>query len=304
MLRELPLKAVYRSDEDNILEDFYVPALSQACAYDRAVGFFSASMLSYAGQGLSAFVRNDGRMRLIVGAELHPDDFDAVMDGYEQRRALELLERRGRPGDLGHAFVAEIDRVDDPLLHCRLELLAFLVASGRLDIKVALKQRGMYHEKIGILRDANGDQVIFQGSANESTYALLPDFNFESINVFQSWKTELQDHFMPYLTGFEKLWDNRTRGTLVISFPDAARDRLIGIARQAQIPTPSIEAELWKRATESYRTEDLETSNPTVPKVLGTEPFELRKHQRDALQSWSANDFQPYPILLWGRDGS
>ncbi|MFT6007282.1 MAG: hypothetical protein ACI9TB_000505, partial [Parasphingorhabdus sp.] len=40
---------MYRSDEDNILEDFYFPALATAKQYDRAVGFFSASTLSYAG---------------------------------------------------------------------------------------------------------------------------------------------------------------------------------------------------------------------------------------------------------------
>jgi hypothetical protein len=60
MLRSLKLKAVYRSDEDNILEDFYIPALSVATSYQRAVGYFSATMLSYAAQGLSAFVDNKG----------------------------------------------------------------------------------------------------------------------------------------------------------------------------------------------------------------------------------------------------
>ena len=60
MLRELNLKAVYRSESDNILKDFYIPALSVAVKYDRAVGFFSASMLSYAAQGLSTFIDNNG----------------------------------------------------------------------------------------------------------------------------------------------------------------------------------------------------------------------------------------------------
>ena len=79
MLRTLKLKAVYRSEEHSLLDDFYLPALSVSCAYDRAVGYFSAATLSYAAQGLSAFVRNDGKMRLIIGGELDAEDVQAMV---------------------------------------------------------------------------------------------------------------------------------------------------------------------------------------------------------------------------------
>ena len=73
-LRDLSLKSVYNSEKDNLLRDFYIPALSCSTSYSRAVGFFSASTLSYAAQGLSAFVQNQGRMRLIIGAELEAEE--------------------------------------------------------------------------------------------------------------------------------------------------------------------------------------------------------------------------------------
>ena len=78
-----------------------------------------------------------------------------------------------------------------------------MVANGVLDIKIALKPRGMYREKIGIFEDRNGDRIVFQGSANETVQALLPDLNFESINVFPSWRPELEEHALPYVIGFE-----------------------------------------------------------------------------------------------------
>ena len=56
MLQDVDFKGVYKSDQSNILEDFYFPALSTAIKYDRAVGFFSASTISYAAQALSVFV--------------------------------------------------------------------------------------------------------------------------------------------------------------------------------------------------------------------------------------------------------
>lgn len=149
MLRRLALKGVYKSDEDNILEDFYMPALSIARSYDRAVGFFSAATLSYAAQAISTFVKHDGRMRLILGAFADADDIDAVQKGLEAR---ELSER------LGKELLKEIDKVDDDLFRNRFEALAWLVANGRLDVKVALRPKGIYHDKIGIISDENGCQ--------------------------------------------------------------------------------------------------------------------------------------------------
>lgn len=216
MLRDLRLKAVYRTDEDNILEDFYIPALSVAVSYQRAVGFFSAAMLSYAAQGLSAFVQNQGKMQLIVGGELDADDEDAMRKGYDARAISERLDLK---------VLQIVDSIADALCYRRLEALSWLIATGRLDIKIALRRRGMYHEKIGVIRDADGDAIVFQGSANETAFAILPDFNFESINVFPCWREEYSAHFTPYLRGFERLWDNQSPGTQVIDFPEASKRR-------------------------------------------------------------------------------
>ena len=82
---------VYRTEEDDLLNDFYIPALEHSCSYDRAVGYFSAAMLSYAAQGLSAFVENDGYMRLIVGSDLSEEESDAIEDGYNKRDIVERL---------------------------------------------------------------------------------------------------------------------------------------------------------------------------------------------------------------------
>ena len=74
MLRDYQFKAVYRSESDSLLDDFYIPALLEATRYDRAVGFFSATMLSYAAQGISALASRGGRMRLIFGGDIEADE--------------------------------------------------------------------------------------------------------------------------------------------------------------------------------------------------------------------------------------
>lgn len=294
MLRDVPLKAVYRSETDNLLEDFYIPALKASVAYDRAVGYFSASMLTYAAQGLSALIENDGKMRLIFGGELDPEDEHAIREGYEFRQVADRL---------GDKILTSMGAVSDALFSKRLEALSWLVATGHLDIKVALKKKGMYHEKIGIFTDVAGDRVVFQGSANETTHALLPDFNFESINVFQCWREELAPYYDPYLVGFENLWRNNSPNTLVLDFPDAARERLIKVARNIRKPpTPALETELWRKYQE--REDEGESpaavNTPSIPPLYNGEEFVIRPHQRRALEAWRANNLKGILALATG----
>lgn len=284
MLRALNLKAVYRSDEDNILEDFYLPALSVANHYDRAVGYFSAAMLSYAAQGISAFLQNDGKMRLIIGGELAAEDDRAIREGYEMRSISERF---------GLNIVDAIERVNDALFYRRLEALSWLIGCGRLDIKVALRKKGMYHEKIGIIRDHDGDAIVFQGSANETANALLPDFNFESINVFPCWREDFKPHFLPYQRGFERLWANEAKNTYVIHFPEAARRKLVKIAENCRILKPELEVELSRAAsTKPEDSSDLSSMTPAVPATFDGREFKMADHQLAALNAWRARDFR------------
>lgn len=293
MFRTRTWKAVYRSESDNLIEDFYLPALRDSIAYDRAVGYFSASMLSYAAQGISALIENDGVMRLIFGGEIEEEDARAIQEGYD----LRALNAR-----VGKQLVGVIDDLSDALANYRMQALAWMVAQGRLDIKVALKQKGMYHEKIGIFRDLNGDQLVFQGSPNETGHGLVPDFNFESINVFPTWRPEFEEHFKPYIDGFERLWTNQSPNTLVINFPDAAKDRLVRIANHAtRSPQARIEREIWQDAMRRYRPEPPRTTaEPVIPAVYKGLPFEIREHQRHALSAWRSHDFQGILAMATG----
>lgn len=277
MLRRLALKGVYKSDEDNILEDFYMPALSVARTYDRAVGFFSAATISYAAQAISTFVRNDGRMRLVLGAFADAEDIEAVSKGLEVR---ELSER------IGQEFLKEIDRVDDDLFRDRFEALAWLVAKGRLDVKVALRPKGMYHDKIGIIADESGDSVVFSGSANESLYALLPTHNYESIDVFPSWRTELEAYHRPHRESFERLWSNRSRNTAVVDIPTAIREKLLEVGERLEAPPdPAREKAIVQRIA-GQETSDGREQGPRVPATVGGVAFNIREHQREALRAW------------------
>ena len=280
MLRALQYKGVYKSDIDNILEDFYLPALSVASRYDRAVGFFSASTISCAAQALSAFVKNSGQVRLILGAFSDREDVEAISEGYRQREISEKI---------GAEWLGLISNVRDDLFQDRIGTLAWLVAHGRLDVKIALRERGMYHDKIGIIGDAAADKVVFSGSANESTHALLPAFNYESINVFPCWYPGLEAYTAPHIESFERLWRNQSQATAVIDIPTAVKERLISISRTlTYTPDPEIEAAIAASVRKKLKGTSTTSSKPQEPKTINGQPFKMRAHQIEALEAWKA----------------
>ncbi len=281
MLRDLQYQGVYKSDLDNILEDFYLPALSVANRYDRAVGYFSASTISYAAQALSVFVKNGGQIRLILGAFSDEQDIEAIKQGHQQREISEKI---------GAELLDQITNVSDALFQNRFETLAWLVAHGRLEVKIALRVRGMYHDKIGIISDKAGDKLVFAGSANESTHALLPTFNYESINVFPSWRPELAEYFDPHIDSFERLWRNESRATAVMDIPTAVSEKLISTARALNYtPDPEIEAAIAARLRDKiYGTTSTTSSKPKEPKTINSRPFKMQEHQIAALDAWKA----------------
>lgn len=286
MLRDLTYKGVYKSDQDHILEDFYFPTLSVANRYDRAVGFFSASTISYAAQALSVFVKHGGEIRLILGAFSDNEDLEAVKQGYREK---EISEKIGRE------LLSMISHVSDELFQNRFETLSWLVAHGRLDVKIALRERGMYHDKVGVIADEVGDRVVFAGSANESTHALLPTHNYESINVFRSWIPEQAEFYDPHIESFDRLWRNESRSTAVIDIPTAVKEKLIATARSMDyVPDPEIEAAIAARIlAKAGRAVSTTTSKPREPATINGQPFKMRDHQIAALEAWKAKgDFQ------------
>ena len=281
MLRNLSYKGVYKSDQDHILEDFYFPTLSVATRYDRAVGFFSASTISYAAQALSVFVKRGGQIRLILGAFSDREDLEAVKQGYLQKEIADKI---------GGELLSMISNVSDELFQNRFDTLAWLVAHGRLNVKIALRERGMYHDKVGVISDKAGDRVVFAGSANESTHALLPTHNFESINVFRTWVPEHTEFYEPHIASFEWLWQDESNGTAVIDIPTAVRDKLIAVAHSLDyIPDPEIEAAIAARVLSRTRGAVSTTSGkPREPATINGQTFRMRDHQIAALDAWKA----------------
>jgi superfamily II DNA or RNA helicase len=288
-LKDIPLKGVYRTATDSLVRDFYIPFLGQSLQYDRAVGYFSSSMLIEAAFGLSGLIRNGGRMRLVIGHPLSEEDFASVQHGQTLQRIQDQLLR-----DLLHVLESAGSERN---VHS-LELLSWLVATESLEIRYAFKKTGMYHEKIGIMTDSEGNKLVFHGSANESASALLPTRNFESLAVYPSWNESIFDSYgKPFVDGFESLWRGDTKYVISVPVPSAVYEELAKYRIDRHMPPDlEIEADLLAPA----QADNDASKIPVLPISLGGERYMLRPHQVEALRHWKANSYAGIFALATG----
>lgn len=204
MFRDLPLQATYSSYEDNLGEQFYSPVLAQSVRYDRATAYFSAKALANYAKGLESFAQNGHTMRLIVSAEIDKEDYLQIQDGYALRASIrdELVAR------MRETLSLEEER--------NISNLAYLVGLGVIDIKVAFTQEGIFHDKFGIVEDAEGNIICFRGSNNETAAAF--ESNYEAFDITCSWQTSPFDYskITKSQQTFEKLWSNQMENICVL----------------------------------------------------------------------------------------
>jgi hypothetical protein len=152
---------ILNTSDADIIADFFVPALGASVRYERGVGFFSTGWLRVAAKGMAAFARNSGRARWVTSPILSEADWQALQLG-EAARYDEVLRR---------ALERNLDDLERALEQETLSTLAWLVADGILDFKLALPrnklEHGEFHDKFGIFTDAAGNQISFNGSYND-----------------------------------------------------------------------------------------------------------------------------------------
>lgn len=265
-LSDLYIAKEYRNLKCDVINDFYVPILSNAVMYKRAVGFFNSAALYEMAIGLRHLVEKQGKMELIVSPRLTEEDIQAINLGYKTRE--EVVER---------ALLRDFDEPKNKTEFRKLNLLANLIAEGVLDIKVAFKinanSAGIFHEKIGIVIDAEGNKVAFTGSMNETYSGLLQ--NYESIDVFCSWRDEDYDRVNIKENAFDNLWDNLDTAMEVIPFPKVAVERLNSYKVEKTEPL----------CVEIQNEDDSQNVFFKIPDTVG-----LYDYQREAIETWENNN--------------
>jgi len=256
------------------VDDLYGPALERAVHYDRCCAYFCSSVLAAASRGFGGLIRNiidDGKkipkpaVRLLVNEQLDPGDLEALLS-------------TGDHGTLIRQLLKQFKTPKDALENKRLQMLAWLVAEGWLEVKVGLMRStgGILHAKFGTVRDSRGNVLAFMGSGNETREGLSG--NYEELKLFRSWKEKSDTDY--YQGRFEELWGSRDEHVMAITLPDAVREKLIKLApAQAPVDEPGVSREsieaamVWKFLASSPFLADGESA------CDNTAPVDMWPHQ-------------------------
>ncbi len=259
-------KLKYTPDDGDLVRLFYDPALEAAKRYHRSTGYFTATALTLAARGIEGLVRNSGEMKLVVGCTLGPDEVAAIEKGQQLREAVEQ-----------HLSAFPLTP-ENPEACDALELLAWMVGKGILEVKVAvpcdlnrkpITSNGIFHEKVGIVEDKAGYRIAWNGSLNETEAGWLR--NAESFHVFTSWGPE-PSRVDEEETHFARVWANKSPRIITVDVPSAVRDDLLRF-----MPTDDRPARMMKE--------------PAVPPEPATKSIEV------AAQPLSPNELRR---LVWG----
>jgi superfamily II DNA or RNA helicase len=266
-LKDLDIKPKYDTDVDDIVSDFYEPVLSNSVKYYRLSGFFTSSSLAAIARGIGDFIRNNGKMRLVCSARLSERDIEIIKKTNEN--PSKILEQ---------SIIQDLDSIENNIIQDHVAALGWMLAKGNLEIKIAILKDedsdflpsiplGMFHTKLGLFEDTQGNTISFSGSENETYNGIIN--NVENIKTFKSWKGGDSPRYVELdRIDFEKYWNDEAVRTKVISLPNAVKENLL------------------RKAPEKIEQIKIHSLNSKKSDV------KLRKYQEKAIEKWFENGKQ------------
>ena len=148
----------------------------------------------------------------------------------------------------------------------------------------------MYHEKMGLIEDGEGNIVAFSGSMNESATAM--SINYETIDVFRSWGDQNEtDRVRLKENAFFSIWNDSEPNIKVLEFPSISQ-ALIDKYRRSP-PNFDLDKEQFPSKDSKIRT--LKDGNiEIVTRAIGPripENISLHDYQKEAIASWVGENY-------------
>ena len=227
------VRPAYEIPDDDLVGEILTPALRSADDARVAAGFFTSRCLAQIAGGLAAFINDsDAILDLMVSPEISEEDREAIRRGIREPEAVldEALER----------LFTEARLSDSAVQRYTVETLAYLVASGRLRLRVVLMERGVYHKKIWLFR-ADDEWLAVHGSGNATERGLL--VNGEQMSIDRAWQDgpRSEARVQLFLEQWDRQWENRHPTALTVEVSQA-----LEILRGYAADSPPTTSDFWK----------------------------------------------------------
>lgn len=238
----LQVDGIYHIPDDDLIGRVLIPAVGAAKDVRVGAGFFSSGSLAQLAPGLATYLNDDtaAPIRMILSPSLSVEDSEAIHAGVEDKERV-----------VSRAMTTLFDDAKlsaSKLVKHTLDCLAYLVASERLLLKVALYPNGSYHRKIWILTQGP-DTVVVHGSGNATYRGLVA--NGEQMTVDCSWWDEPRS--LGRIRRLQDVWESEWHGEsphcMTVPVPDVI-DRIREYSRSIEV-APRTE-DLWRAWQDDY----------------------------------------------------
>ncbi len=253
--KDIPISISYKSVGEDTFSKVLNPLLACSKTYKRSVGFFSSSALDFIGDGILTMARNGGHIFLATSPRLSDDDINAIKEGYDDR---EIAKK---------CFIDDVRKTLSEISDENAKILYLLIKENIVDIKIVLKNGGMYHDKLALLEDFQGNKIACVGSNNESEPGY--NSNYEKVRVYKSW-TDLEGRIDDEINEFDGIWGNSNGSLKVLDFMDAFSEEVLERVEHKGN---------YKKPENKYK---------------------MREYQDKAKENWNANGHKGFFVMATG----
>ncbi len=262
-------RSLFMLPRDNLAEEVLIPAFKASKRVRILMGYFSSASFGQIANGLATFLNeNEGQIELIISPYLTATDRSVLMMDNDERRTF-----------VENSMFDIAEGESDIITYC-LACFGWLLAEGRLDIKIALVENGLFHPKVWLFEDEK-TVVAVHGSMNQTGQGMSS--NVENITISRPWvSSERDDEVKSLAQYFESLLADTEDGVTIYELSEAKKKQLIQQYKDFQ-PRP---AEYNNRisSTDDKHIESLKR-RITLPSYLNYKTGDFA-HQGYALQSW------------------
>lgn len=278
MAREFNPKLTWNSSRDDVINEFYKPALEHCELYQRLSGYFSSSTFANVANEILEFIENKGKIQLITSPQLSETD----------KKLFEMSVLEGE-NLLSKIFLEDLKKDPDGIKLEFTKLMAYMLTNNidgkpQLEIKIAIPTTGpgIYHQKIGVFKYKNGEKIAFSGSVNETGMGWHE--NIENFTVFRSWGDDTNNQgVIDNQRDFNDLWNNNNDEVKVYNLPQAVKEHLLTIR-------PESDKELEESIQKVRQiVRDKRKTHIQIP--LEKPKLELKDHQITAIEKLAGNNF-------------
>lgn len=210
--KDMPLNISYKSVGEDSFSQILNPLLTCTKTYKRSVGYFSSSALDFIGDGIVELARNGGKIYLATSPQLSDEDIFAIQSGYQAR---DIVEKR---------FLSELQDTLKLISDENAKMLYMLIKEKILDVKIVTRPSGIYHDKLALLEDFDGNIIACVGSNNETGSGY--NYNYEKIRIYKSWN-DTEGRIEDETSEFNSIWCNNNSDLNVYCFMDALENEVI-----------------------------------------------------------------------------